>query len=323
MACTTLWEMTQEQLEEAAKRIGDCDFLLIATGAGFSADSGLPTYADVADNAVYQEKGVDYGDLCRVSCLKTNPALFYGFWGSCFNAYQEAVPHLGYGILKKWCQSKQDYYIYTSNVDGHFRQKGFPTNRIHEMHGSIDTWWKLRLLQGNMDSCAIEALKRMDKSYRFPVNDQLEIPPRVLRNSLLATTKTDVSNKNDDKLLFRPQVLLFDDGLEVHKAMGLAESSDRYQEWEAAVEMKMEKNPLAKLVVLEIGCGTRVPSVRRECEDVVADTAKRVQNLERVVHIRINPDEYEIENRAEGTTAFGIQGSALQSLLAMDGFLSG
>ena len=41
-------------IEQAAKQIADADFLLIATGAGFSADSGLPTYTDVARNPIYE-----------------------------------------------------------------------------------------------------------------------------------------------------------------------------------------------------------------------------------------------------------------------------
>ena len=38
--------------------------LLVVTGAGFSADSGLATYVDVADIDAYRRKGWEYRDLC-------------------------------------------------------------------------------------------------------------------------------------------------------------------------------------------------------------------------------------------------------------------
>ena len=96
------------KLDKAAQLIQTADILLIATGAGFSADSGLPTYADVAKNPIYESLGIEYGDLCRVECLQQNPRLFYGFWGTCFNLYQRQVqPHEGYSILKSWCDRKQ------------------------------------------------------------------------------------------------------------------------------------------------------------------------------------------------------------------------
>ena len=41
------------------------------------------------------------------------------------------------------------------------------------------------------------------------------------------------------------------------------------------------------LAVIEVGCGQRVPSVRRECEDVVRDTLARGG---RATLIRINPE---------------------------------
>ena len=53
--------------------------------------------------------------------LDREPEVGYGFWGSCFNLYRETAPHRGYSILKGWCDSKKSWYVYTSNVDGHFR----------------------------------------------------------------------------------------------------------------------------------------------------------------------------------------------------------
>ena len=69
---------TEESLTAAARAIFAADFLLIAAGAGFSADSGLPVYADVAANPVYLDQGIEYDDMCRMSFMKKNPEMFFG-----------------------------------------------------------------------------------------------------------------------------------------------------------------------------------------------------------------------------------------------------
>ena len=314
------------KIQAAAEAIAGCDFLLVATGAGFSADSGLPTYTQVAENAVYQRQGIEYSDLCRVDCLRKQPALFYGFWGTCFNAYQEATPHAGYAILKQWCDHKDSknekvpsYYHYTSNVDGHLRKVGFPSSRIHEMHGSIDTWLVLEALDTQIGSSEIH----LESSFRFPVDRAtLEMNPDTLCK--LFEEKTDILQQD---VHFRPRVLMFDDGHDSHGAMGLQESSNRYQIWEEQMEKAMAQGiEPRRLVVLEIGCGVRVPSVRQECQDVVLDTALRCQAAglkaeTSCTHIRINPEDSQIPEPAdccERIETISIQGKAMSTLVAID-----
>ena len=314
-------------IEAAAREILVCDFLLIATGAGFSADSGLPTYNQVAENPVYQRQDIDYSDLCRVHCLTTQPSLFYGFWGSCFNAYHEATPHHGYTILKAWCDkmSTNDfdhvpYFFYTSNVDGHLKRVGVSSDRIHEMHGSIDTWMEL-------DSPLDEATEKnphtmvLPQDFRFPVSQEtLELNPGTLLSLLGDVSGYSLSPSST----FRPRVLMFDDGFDAHESMGLRESSDKYQLWEEWMESEMATRSSAKLVVLEIGCGVRVPSVRQECHDVIYDTASRCldKGEKRCTHIRINPDDHAIEpptgDLQTCIETISIRGGALMTLSRID-----
>ena len=72
-------------VERAAAAIADADVLLVATGAGWSADSGLAVYKDVEDVDAYRERKKTYHDLCNPRVLDEDPALFHGFWGGCFN----------------------------------------------------------------------------------------------------------------------------------------------------------------------------------------------------------------------------------------------
>jgi NAD-dependent SIR2 family protein deacetylase len=54
----------EDACRRAAEVIFDADVLLVITGAGFSADSGLATYIDVADVDAYRDRGWRYRDLC-------------------------------------------------------------------------------------------------------------------------------------------------------------------------------------------------------------------------------------------------------------------
>jgi hypothetical protein len=45
-------------------------------------------------------------DLCQPEWIETDPEIFYGFWGMCFNDYRDAIPHPGYGILSRWVRNR-------------------------------------------------------------------------------------------------------------------------------------------------------------------------------------------------------------------------
>ena len=168
-------------IARAARAIAQADFLLLAAGAGMSADSGLPVYLDCARFPAYEAAGIDYGDLCRPTLVDDDPALFYGFWGRCAHDYARTDPHGGYATLRRWAirprvmgamgamgasgagsvavaassvvpslvassvapsaaASIAPSFVYTSNVDAHFRRAGFDGDRVYELHGSCETW---------------------------------------------------------------------------------------------------------------------------------------------------------------------------------------
>merc|ERR1740129_1965474 len=113
----------EESLVQAAAALSEADWVLVAAGAGFSADSGLPTYEDC------REAGIDYDGLCRAELLFEDPELFYGFWAASTQRYRETKPHSGYAALGRLLQrhaAAGRSYIYTSNVDGHFRHLRVP-----------------------------------------------------------------------------------------------------------------------------------------------------------------------------------------------------
>lgn len=86
----------------AARLISEADIFLLTTGAGFSADSGLAIYADVAKVKAYSDRRLQYHDICQPRWLQSDPGLFWGFWGQCYNDYRATAPHPGYEIINGW-----------------------------------------------------------------------------------------------------------------------------------------------------------------------------------------------------------------------------
>jgi len=91
-----------QQCELAAEALADADVLLLVTGAGFSADSGLAVYGDVAKIKVYQEQNLEYSDVSQPHLAGKDPEIFYGFWGQSFNDYRKTKPHAGFDIIARW-----------------------------------------------------------------------------------------------------------------------------------------------------------------------------------------------------------------------------
>eukprot|EP00959_Pyramimonas_sp_CCMP1952_P094153 1969673-Pyramimonas_sp.AAC.2 len=161
--------LSNEELKEkqpaliraAAQAIANAGVFVIASGAGFSADSGLAVYKDIADVPAYQKRGLEYHDICQPHWIEEDPDLFYGFWGMCFNDYRNTNPHEGYHIIQRWRDSRfaknkysqqiqsawkgkageeapGAFFSVTSNVDEHFKKVGFKPSEVREIHGHTE-----------------------------------------------------------------------------------------------------------------------------------------------------------------------------------------
>ncbi|MDD0824426.1 NAD-dependent deacetylase [Mannheimia sp. AT1] len=147
----------KNDLNYAVALIRQADGILITAGAGMSVDSGLPDFRSVGGlwNAYPPLKkfNLQFTDIATPLVYKQHPELAKWFFAHRLNQYRQTKPHEGYEILKRWAESKQHgYFVFTSNVDGHFRKAGFLESRIYECHGTLDrlqcvdncqdqSWW--------------------------------------------------------------------------------------------------------------------------------------------------------------------------------------
>ena len=169
---TALEVSAEESLKRAAATVAQADVMLLLTGAGWSADSGLAVYRDVANVEAYRARGVDYTDLCDPELQDDDAELFMGFWGRCFNDYRDTQPHEGYATIRRWRdehfagtetarrmarhhrngeRKREDegegegeeqpasFFSFTSNVDAH-HLRIFPAAEVRECHGNSETW---------------------------------------------------------------------------------------------------------------------------------------------------------------------------------------
>ena len=113
----------ETKCEQAAKALHDADILLLVTGAGWSAESGLAVYGDIGRVPAYQQRNLTYADVAQPHIVGKEPALFYGFWGQCFQDYRKTRPHEGYAIVSKWRDDKNSKEV-AKKIRGKLAQLG-------------------------------------------------------------------------------------------------------------------------------------------------------------------------------------------------------
>lgn len=138
----------------------------------------------------------------------------------------------------------------------------------------------------------------------------------------------DISNSDDIfsctfcNQPMRPNVLMFHD-TDDNVLRGINSQRERYQAWEALVEEEVVSKNM-NLVILELGCGTKVPAVREESMEVLLDTAKKKSHegsKGSVCLIRINPKDADIALEGEGLDTISITSTAADALQKIDSLL--
>ncbi len=241
-------------LTRAADWLRAADGLLITAGAGMGIDSGLPDFRGPGGFwAVYPALGrarLDFTSIANPAAFRRDVGLAWGFYGHRLALYRRTVPHAGFALLRALAPEPQGAFVFTSNVDGQFQKAGFAEERVCEVHGSLHVLQCLR-------PCS-QALWPADAF--LPEVDEAECrltnaPPSCPRCGGLA----------------RPNVLMFGDGGWVETRS--AAQHERLESWLQGVE---------RLVCVEIGAGTAIPTVRLFGEHCRAPL------------IRINPSEPDV-----------------------------
>jgi NAD-dependent deacetylase len=117
--------------------MADARRALVITGAGLSADSGLPTYRGIG--GLYNgdtDEGVPIEVALSGHALRQNPALCWKYLHQIGDACRQAGPNDGHRALVRLERHFDHLCVLTQNVDGFHRQAG--SSDVIEIHGNLE-----------------------------------------------------------------------------------------------------------------------------------------------------------------------------------------
>ena len=128
-----------DNIKRAAELIKQQHNILILTGAGISAESGIPTFRD-KQTGLWEKYRAE--DLANVGAFERDPNLVWSWYQWRRNLVKDKQPNAAHHALAKWqhaCQQQQtNLTLITQNVDDLHEQAG--SEAVH-LHGHL---WKNR-----------------------------------------------------------------------------------------------------------------------------------------------------------------------------------
>jgi NAD-dependent SIR2 family protein deacetylase len=270
-------------IERAADLIGQADALVVGAGAGMGIDSGLPDFRGPGGfwrcYPALGRRGLAFHEVASPRTFDADPALAWGFYGHRLALYRATAPHAGFAILRRLGERLlHGAVVFTSNVDGHFQRAGFDAEHVTECHGSIHHLQCTRPCSNDIWP-ADPFVPEVDDATCTLLNPA----PRCSRCGALA----------------RPAILMFGDGSWVDRRTVAQEA--RLQRW---------LDGATRIVVIEIGAGTAIPSVRDFSHQLLIEHGARL--------VRINPAEPAVPTPADVAVARPAA-AALQAIAAVLG----
>jgi NAD-dependent SIR2 family protein deacetylase len=243
-------EPEPREIARAAMLVRDAEAVVIATGAGMGVDSGLPDFRGPEGfwraYPAYRDLGLRFDELANPRWFTDDPALAWGFYGHRLALYRKTVPHEGFAVLSRIAaRMKSGAFVFTSNVDGQHQRAGVPEERVAEVHGAIETFQCTKhascgLWPAGADVWVDERFRAQEPLPRYPTCGALARP-----NILMFGDWGFLSDRTDAQL-------------------------ERLQSW-------LNAQDLARVVVIECGAGTHVPTVRAFSEQMLKKGAALVR----------------------------------------------
>mgnify|MGYP003954552119 CR=1 FL=1 len=123
-------------VEEVARLIAAAQRVLFITGAGISADSGLPTYRGVGGlyNNTETEEGFPIEVALSGSMLDARPDVAWKYILQIERACRNGKPNRGHDVIAALAKDRH-VCVLTQNVDGFHRAAGSPN--VIDIHGDV------------------------------------------------------------------------------------------------------------------------------------------------------------------------------------------
>ena len=239
---------------EAIKK---ADVVIITAGAGMGVDSGLPDFRGNEGmwKAYPALKGIGFSTIANPAAFSNDPEKAWAFYGHRYDLYKNTIPHEGFTQLLELVKTKKDHFVVTSNVDGAFQKAGFSEDKVYEIHGRINTF-----------QCTVCG------ETPWKPSDELEF--NVDPNTFDFSTELPKCKCGS---LARPNIMMFGD-------YAFDSTITNKQESEFNKFMHTYDKGDTNIVIIELGAGTAIPSIRHMGEFIY-------ENVEGASMVRINPRE--------------------------------
>ncbi|MEQ9619408.1 MAG: NAD-dependent deacylase [Deltaproteobacteria bacterium] len=146
----------EEKIDEARSIIESSESVVMLTGAGISAESGVPTFR--GKEGLWRNFRSE--QLATPEAFWNNPKLVWEWYDWRRNAVKDARPNPGHFALAELENQKKSFTLITQNIDGLHQMAG--SRNIIEMHGNL---WQIRCTK-----CG-----DIKQNHQVPLD---EIPPR-------------------------------------------------------------------------------------------------------------------------------------------------
>jgi NAD-dependent deacetylase len=122
-----------DDVERVVKAVSEARFVVAATGAGMSKESGIHTFRDAQEGlwARYRPE-----ELATRDGFQSNPARVWGWYNYRRGLIAGCEPHAGHTALARLEQLVPEMAIVTQNIDGLHKRAGSST--VLELHGNIN-----------------------------------------------------------------------------------------------------------------------------------------------------------------------------------------
>lgn len=130
-------KVMDELIVEVGKILQQSQRILFITGAGISADSGLPTYRGVS--GLYEQKTTEEGyeieDALSGAMFDKHPSITWKYLHQIESACRGVTYNRGHEVIALFEQEKPDSWVLTQNIDGFHHAAG--SRNLIEIHGRI------------------------------------------------------------------------------------------------------------------------------------------------------------------------------------------
>jgi NAD-dependent deacetylase len=126
--------------EELRERLAQANKVLVLTGAGVSAESGVPTFRGGGNTTVW--KGMPFDVISSAGMLARDLPAVWEWFNYRRGLLGALKPNPGHEAIARWQKRFKDLTLVTQNIDGLHQAAG--SHNVIELHGNI---WRARCFE--------------------------------------------------------------------------------------------------------------------------------------------------------------------------------